>query len=481
MKSAMEKSCMEEISHTVLDSLQKISVRTISNSYGLNIAEAVAILQKWIDENAAKAKLAPEFIVRGINPQRGSAFVTVASDKKLKTIQSKAKQVSSLLYSVEVASVSSRKITIPEDQEFKVINLPLEAGKRDIKVFVPADLPPAAVKPEPKSKINSMFAAGSSKPVSKPEPPKPAIKEEKQSSPPLTIKQEPAKPSSPKKSPAKGSPSKKKESKKPVTGKASIASFFSNKPATTKAAVSTPVVTVKEEKVSPKEETAQDKQLNGKQQDESQRWKRMISDESDDDDVVPNTPQEKKETKKAGGRKKSMTTKKEAANKKNVNPSKKSRILQIEDSSEDDEGDEDKSFKEPEEREIQFEAEGPQDVEMKDSEERDESPTKSADNDSSSLQRKKAKVKKLVTKTFQDDAGYLITVKEYEMVSASEDEVDDVSNNNTTEGKDIAKQSPPDGGKENKSVKAADKKVSKATPPTPKTKQGSIKSFFSKK
>ncbi|XP_058451068.1 DNA polymerase delta subunit 3 [Malaya genurostris] len=480
MEPVLEKTCMEEISHTVLDSQQKMSVRTISNNYGLNFAEAVAILQKWIEKNANKTKLIKEFIVRGIDSQKGCAFITVASERKLKSIQSKAKQVNNSLYSVEVASESSRKITVPEDQEFKVINLPLETDKRNIKTFVPAELPPATIKKEPKSKMNSMFTAGPSKSVTKQEPPKPTIKEEKQSSPPTTAKkQESTQSSSPKKSPTKGSPSKKKDAKKPVTGKASIASFFSNKPASSKPAAAS-TVTVKEEKVSPTEKLTEEKKLNGNgHQDESLRWKRMISDESDDDDVVPNTPQDKKEHKKGGSVKKPLTFKKTAANKKGANPSKKSRILQIEDSSE-DEADE-KNLEEPKEREIQFDIGISQDVDMKEDEVTNTSPVKTSENDSNETQRKKAKVKKLVTKTFQDEEGYLITEKVYEMVSASEDEADDVSNNNAATRKDVPKESLPNGRSDKKHSKATDEKVGKATPPTPKTKQGSIMSFFSKK
>lgn len=73
------------------------------------------------------------------------------------------------------------------------------------------------------------------------------------------------------------------------------------------------------------------------------------------------------------------------------------------------------------------------------------------------------------------------------MVSASEDEDGDASHNKAGEGKkaETAEKEPVASGGGNKNSKSdakpANKKPSKVTPPTPKTKQGSIMSFFSKK
>ncbi|XP_065073862.1 DNA polymerase delta subunit 3 [Ochlerotatus camptorhynchus] len=504
MDASLEKSCLEEISHTVLDSQQKISVRSISNNYGLNFLDAVKILQQWLDKNGTKANLVKEFIVRGFDPKQGGAFITVVNEKKLKVVQSKVSRISSVLYAVEVAAESSRKLVIPEEQEFSVINLPLRSDKRDVHVFTPAANPPpaaaAAVKQESKSKIKSMFAAGASKP--KQESPKPdTVKEEKQSPPAATGKKDTAKATSPQKSPSKGSPSKKKDAKKAVSGKASIASFFSNKPGASKpmpvaSAGSSAAVEVKKEKESPKEAKEpkkEERMTNGKRED-TPRWKRMISDESDGDDVIPNTPQAKKEPAKKGGRK-TLALKKKGTSK--ANPSKRSRILQVVDSSEEEEEEEDetRNLSEPEERLIKFDVDESEDAEMKDDEDAEEkkkkeqqlSPEKPVENDSNSLNRKRAKVKKLVTKNYMDEEGYMTTIKNYVMVSASEDEDDgDASNNNTAEGKKATAEEEPvasGGGDKNSTsnAKPANKKPSKVTPPTPKTKQGSIMSFFSKK
>lgn len=461
MDPTVEKSCLDEISHTVLDSKGKISVRTLSNNYEISFGDAVKVLQKWIDANGGKQKLEPEFIVRGVDA-KGVPYITVANEGRLKVIKGKGGQVSSMLYALEVASESSRKLNIPVDQEFRAISLPLKVDKRDVKVFVPAEAPPV-VKQEPKSK--SIFGASSSKVVTpKVEPPK--VKEEKSSPPAEVVKKEPTPTKVGTGSPTKVSPSKKKDAKKPVaTGKSSIASFFSNKPAAAKPETAAkPVekpaeIKVKEEKPSPKPEPAK--------QDETPRWKRMISDESSgDDEVIPNTPQEKKPEKKKA--RKPMTHRKPAAS----NPSKKSRILQVEDSSEEEE----EEMKEPEERLVAFEVEeSDADAEMKDG----QSPEKPVENDSNSANRKRAKVKKLVTKTFMDEEGYLTTVKEYQMVSASEDEAE----NNNTESVEAAAMA--NGKKEatakGKSEQKVEKKASKVTPPTPKTKQGSIMSFFAKK
>uniref|UniRef100_A0A1Q3F085 DNA polymerase delta subunit 3 n=1 Tax=Culex tarsalis TaxID=7177 RepID=A0A1Q3F085_CULTA len=501
MDTAVEKSCLDEISHTVLDSKGKISVRTLSNNYEISFADAVKVLQRWIDANGSKAKLAPEFIVRGTDP-KGIPFITVANEKRLKTIKAKAERVSSMLYALEAASESSRKLNVPVDQEFRAISLPLTAEKRDVKVFVPSETKaaPPVVKQEAKPKSIFGAAASSSKvapkAVPKAEPAKAvAVKEEKQSPPAATtaVKKEPT-PTKPAGSPTKVSPSKKKDAKKPVaTGKSSIASFFSNKPAAAaKPAASKPAekpvekpaeVKVKEEKPSPKQESKKPTK-----EDETQRWKRMISDESSgDDEVIPNTPQDKKPEKKKGGRK-PMTYKKgvAAAATSKANPSKKSRILQVEDSSEEEEDEVDRGLKEPEERLVAFEVEESDDAEMKDAKEL--SPEKPVENDASSANRGRAKVKKLVTKTFMDEEGYLTTIKEYQMVSASEDEGESeaaaaTTNNNNNKAEPVANgKKEGSTGKGKSETKATDKKAaSKVTPPTPKTKQGSIMSFFAKK
>lgn len=497
MDASLKKSCLEEINHTVLDSQQKISVRTISNNYGLKFLDAVNILQQWIEKNDTKAPLVKEYIVRGFDSNRGGAFITIVSEKKLQALQSKVSQMSSVLYAVEVPAKSSRKLIIPEEQEFRVINLPLQSDKRTVKVFSPTANPkPAAatsVKQETKPKINSMFATNASKP--KQEPPKPAtVKDKKESPPTSTDKKDTAKVASPSKSPSKVSPNKKKDAKKVVSAKASIASFFSNKPGASKpmsvnSSSSSPITEVKKEKESPKkvkEAIKSDRMLNGKRED-TPRWKRMISDESDGDDVIPNTPQAKQEPVKKGGRK-TQALKKQATSK--ANPSKRSRILQVEDSSEEEE---EENLREPEERLIKFDVDESEDANMKDSDDEDEnkktkkelSPEKAVQSDTSDLNRKRAKVKKLVTKNFMGDDGYMTTIKEYVMVSASEDEDGDASNNNMAEGKKTAEtESVSNGGvdKGSKSdAKPATKKPNKVTPPTPKTKQGSIMSFFSKK
>ncbi|XP_055592249.1 DNA polymerase delta subunit 3-like [Uranotaenia lowii] len=488
MDAALEKSCLEGISHTVIDSNAKISVRSISNNYGLNFADAVKILQKWIDANGKKNKLSKEFIVRGIDGRessKGCPFITLADERKLKSIQTKANDVTSVLYSVEVASESGRRITVPDEQDFRMINLPLKTEKRDVKVFTPAETS-AVVKQETKPKVNYLFGSSSSTSSKAPikSEPKPTASEVKQSSP--TKSAPVTKSSSPQKSPSKNSPGKKSNNKKPVSGKASIASFFSNQP--TKAAKSSTASApeVKTEKVSPKVEpkveTPSSVEKKKSEESEQPRWKRMISDESEgDDDVVPSTPQEKKEPKKRGpANKKVATAKKVAA--KNANPSKKSRIMQIEDSSEEEEDDEDKKMRDREERQVKLELSEDEDVEMKTTNGAanvDLSPEKPVENDANHNNKKRIRVKKEVTRTFMDEEGYLTTEKTFEMVSASEDEADDTTSKTSGGGKKAGSDSAAEtkGKVDSKEKKTA----SKVTPPTPKTKQGSIMSFFSKK
>lgn len=70
------------------------------------------------------------------------------------------------------------------------------------------------------------------------------------------------------------------------------------------------------------------------------------------------------------------------------------------------------------------------------------------------------------------------------MVSASEDEEggEEVpAKNSSDEKKTTNAKEPTTNGKAKADSKAAGKKAEKVTPPAPKTKQGSIMSFFSKK
>ncbi|XP_055644219.1 DNA polymerase delta subunit 3 [Toxorhynchites rutilus septentrionalis] len=484
MDPDLEQTCLEEITHKVMDAREKVSVRVISNNYGLDYSDAVKVLQRWIDKNCVKTKLTKEYIVRGVDIKKGNVFITVADEKKVGTIESKAKNVSSMLYSVSVASDSSKSLNIQGNNEIRVVKLSLKAEKRDVKVFTPTNPPPTVVKQESKPKINSMFTASASNANSKPKTePKPPVKEEKQSPP--AIKQESEKtPASQK------SPNKKKDDKKATSGKGSIASYFSNKAPSDKPSTASSTSTtaekpavVKVEKLSPKHKEKQESDdtvnSNGTKV-ETQRWKRMISD-SEDEEVVPNTPQEKKETKKKGGGKKPLTFKKGGASK--ANPSKKSRILEIEDSSEEeDEGN--KSLKEPEERLIVFDFDDAEDTEMKEEKIKKEDITAKSpvEKEMNGSDRRRAKVRKMVTKTFMDsDSGYLITTKDYEMVSASEDEADAFMNNNNAAKRKDSPTAANANGKKQSEAKTNDKKASKVTPPTPKTKQGSLMSFFSKK
>ncbi|KFB45587.1 hypothetical protein ZHAS_00013575 [Anopheles sinensis] len=489
MNADLLKTCHRELEHIVFDAKEKVTARRISNNWDVNVPKAVDVLQKWIDEQKDKAKLSLEYIVRGVD-KNGNAFMTLVKEDKLQNVCKLYPKSVKMLYSAEIAS-EIRPMNVSADSEFSVKNLRLEPQKRQIdhRSSAPAQSESVPVKQEKKPEKKNLFAT-----VSKPSS-TPVVKEEKPSPPPTpaTVKTEPlTQPASTKTSPKKQSP--KKDTKKVVNGKGSISSFFSSKPGQTAApskAVSTGS-TVKQEAESPtsanSESSASQKQtksakISESTKEEEKTRKRTITDDDDDDgersdedkDVIPSTPQEEKR----GGKKRAG--KPVLKRKKTANPSKKSRIMEICDSSSDDEemNGREAAEEKRKERLVEFDEEMAEpEVEEKP---KSPSPEKPVENDSNSANRTRGKVKKLVTKTFTDDDGYLITVKEWEMVSE-----DESLENGTDKEAGVASTTTAPAVKSNKtptlgSQTKAPSGEKKATPPTPKTKQGSIMSFFAKK
>uniref|UniRef100_A0AAG5DDR4 DNA polymerase delta subunit 3 n=1 Tax=Anopheles atroparvus TaxID=41427 RepID=A0AAG5DDR4_ANOAO len=477
MDAGFLKKCHRELGHIVFDAKEKVTVRRISNNWDIDNLTAAEVMQKWIDEQKEKAKLSLEYIVRGVD-KKGTMFMTLVKEDKLQNVFKLHPNCVKMLYSVEVAS-DIRPMNVSLDSEFNVKNLRLEPQKRQIEHRPAAPVksePVVVVKQEQKPGKKNLFATVS-KPAAEP------VKEEKASPPatPVMVKAEPQTPTVTKVSPKKQSP--KKDTKKVVVnGKGSISSFFSSKPGQT---APTPKVantgsTVKQEPESPASSTS-DSAASQKQSEpapvkpepglpkETARKRTISTDErsDEDQDVIPNTPQEKKrEAKKRSG-------KPQLKRKKTANPSKKSRILEICDSSSDDERE--AAEEQRKERLVDFDEEmaEPTVAEKQPS----PSPEKPVENDSNSANRNRGKVKKMVTKTFTDDDGYLITVKEWEMVSEDESQ-----ENGTDKETSVASSVPVAKGK---STPASQGKAAsgekKETPPTPKTKQGSIMSFFAKK
>uniref|UniRef100_A0A182QHH7 DNA polymerase delta subunit 3 n=1 Tax=Anopheles farauti TaxID=69004 RepID=A0A182QHH7_9DIPT len=480
MDEDLLKTCHSEIGHIVFDTNEKVTTRRISNNWNLSSQQSLEVLQKWTEQQKGKKELSLEYIVRGID-KSGNVFITLANEVKMEQICKLFPKSSKMLYSVEIAS-DVRPLNVSNDNEFSTINLRLDAQKRKMESIASVQITPQAppVKQETQPKKSNMFSMTNKAPV----------KQEKHSPPPMQpqVKEEPKSTISPKKtSPKTQSP--KKDAKKAATGKGSISSFFSSKPGQTTAAPKT--VPVKQEPQSPapsapvaavKEESKESsvKSVSSTKQAENARKRTITDDEAteDDEEVIPSTPQEDKkrtDSKKRPIAKKPLLQQK----KKSLNPAKKSRILEICDSSSEEELDGREAAEQRDERLVQFDEEMPEEPAAveKENARKSLSPEKPVENDASRVNRNRGKVKKLVTKTYTDDDGYLITVKDYEMVSEDEEPANGVSEKEMAAPAVKAK-AASNLGSQGKSS-SIDKK--KETPPTPKTKQGSIMSFFAKK
>ncbi|XP_052867303.1 DNA polymerase delta subunit 3 [Anopheles cruzii] len=466
MDAELLKTCDREIAQLVYDANEKVTVRRISNTWHIDCRQSVEILQQWIDAQSGKSKLSQEYILRGVDPN-GNVFMTLANEEKSAKITQKYHGCSKTLYSVEVHS-EVRPLNVTADREFAVIKLRLEPEKRQLDQRPPpAALPTqsAVSVKQDKKPASNMFA--------KVKPNVAEVKEAKSSPPSVAIKAEPktSPPTATKTSPKKPSP-KKDQTRKPATGKGAISSFFAAKPP--QAAASKPAVdvAVKQESEASTEAThSKSTTANGDsvpQQKQEHSRKRTIPDDDEDEDgeAIPNTPQEDKRVAK-----KKRQSKPVLQRQKQTNPSKKSRIFKLCDSSSDDE-ETDGGAERRKERLVDFEDvtdEQPMEV-QEEQKQKSVSPEKPTENDSNSANSTRAKVKKPVIKTYLQD-GYMVTIKEFEMVSDDEClPVLDEAGKPTVNGKETpngnAHAVPPE---------------TKETPPTPKTKQGSIKNFFVKK
>ncbi|XP_035781044.1 triadin-like [Anopheles albimanus] len=478
MDTAALKTYHREIGHLIFDANEKVSVRKISNLWNIDSQQSVEILQKWIDDQKDSAKLSREFLIRG-KDKNGNVFMTLANEKRAAKITSKYVGCSKMLYSVE-ASSDVRPMNVSSDRDFAVIKLRLESERRELaKRSLPTAQPAvAAVKQEQKpSKANGLFGAMASKQVKTPA----VAKEEKSSSPPPpapavpTIKPEPQTPTI-KVSPKKASP--KKDTRKQTNGKGSISSFFSSNPGQT--ALSKAVVKTEPESPSNAQGT---KKASEEQKKLAKSRKRTIDedeedevaikkereDEEEEEEEIPNTPQEEKREAKKRRTGKPLLQRKSVANQ-----SKKSRIYAICDSSSEDEAEATEKRRE-EERLVKFDQDPEIEADPEPMEASTISPEKPVENDSNSVNRNhRGKIKKLVTKTFMTADGFMETVKEYEMVS--EDEAQEAAHSEQSPAVDTKLGAP-----NAKQVKAESIERKKTTPPTPRTKQGSIMSFFAKK
>lgn len=254
---------------------------------------------------------------------------------------------------------------------------------------------PSASKPSTSKGVNSLFGAAPIKKetLSNGTSAHVKVKEEKSS---------PKKVISPKKSSPRNDSPKKKAAAKPPVAK-SISSFFSSKPTASKpVATDTKEKAVKvETKAEPKVEPVAVKTEVAEAATPKESKKRVLS--QSDDDSIPGTPQ----AKHAPANKKS---KKAPANMKNEKvATNRSRIMQICDSSSDEE--EATTSKQAmetkqDEGEVKKEKENTTPTKNSTPEAMDTEEIRS-DTNGTQQQKKRGKVKKMMTKTFKDDDGFI--------------------------------------------------------------------------
>jgi len=246
--------------------------------------------------------------------------------------------------------------------------------------------------------------------------------------------------------------------------------FFSSKPAVPKATGSLTDTKPKpklEEKVEIKPEVVDEVREKKSEAENKKNRKRTLSQATNSDgEAIPGTPQDNPTQKKKKVKTEPVKTKSKAA-------SNRSRILQICDSSSDEEDivakDGVKNDKD---------AAGDADVSMKEKENKTPPKNNSENNDNDTAtvpQKRRFKTKRMVTKTYEDEDGYINTVREMEEVSCSEDETEKVSVKATTN-----QSKHTNGTSAGNLERDAAKGKKKVSPPNAK-KQGTILSFFTKK
>jgi len=440
MDNSMKSACFEEITHLLCDADKRVNIIDISNNWNVSQKDSETILlewsRQWIEKNKNKA-LVKTFFIRGVD-KNGNLVISVAVEEKLNVVKEKFDKFSYSLYSVELASKSKgNHVHIEKLSDCKWVNLPLKHVERDI-----------IVKPLPVNQAEEPITAKKIPTI------KSEVNDEKTPLENVDIKSE------------KETPKKKESNKtsKLATGKASITSFFSKQ-------ASTSIDVKKEAKSESNESPEQCDSSNmfdhqsSMEVDESKENitnhkavehqtkeevvekgnnKRSIIDVDDDsNDEIPGTPQETKKPKNS--------TKKYAEK-----SSKHTRIMKLEDSS-DEEDNRDEQMK----------------LLASPVKEKEESKT-TPQNDlvKTTEINLKRKAKKTVSRTFKDEDGYLVTTNEVVEYSCSEEE------------NDLPAEEPI---KETKTVPTSDAsleknaKKKKISPPKAASKQGSILNFFSKK
>lgn len=424
-----------------------MSVKTISNNWDLSAQDSLKLLEKWLELHKNKMNdLNTEYVVRGTS-EKGNPVIAVlfslmhpefllssviiiyffifqqiVSYKKLKKLDTVLAKHQKTLYAVETSS-NSRRLNVSRNIEIKCTNLILASELREVKgmPFVPTpatkSLPVKSIPTEsastsngkvetiPSSKpqkttnssasVSTMFANQQKKNDAKVEA---QVKVEKTS--PTTSGQ--VAPS------VKESPKKKGINKKVVNGKGSISSFFNAKPnvSSTKPQKSIEITSppsdpevkkpgspIESLPVKNREKVIDmsAKEIPKKKLETPlKNRKRTISDS--DSETIPNTPdtetisQIKKKTKPAA--KKTVKQK--------PNAKKRSRIIALADSSEEDEP---TVEEEPAEKFIKFDEE--------DSPKKENTNLTNKTVTQESGVKKKRKAKRMITQTKEDEDGYM--------------------------------------------------------------------------
>lgn len=446
MDAESEKMCLEEIDHAVLDNDKKVTIAFISNNWNIPNKNSEVILEKWLKNYQGDRNIVKEYLIRGTD-SNGNVIITIVAEKNLPKADEICPNHTRVLYSVEVGSTNGKSLKIQESAPNKYKCLKLHSEERNFKRNTNGTAHPIekSIKKESEStkKSSNFFGTIASKSMQPKD-----VKPDKDVTKDVKVKDEITSPSKVKTSGQAKSPKQSGQAPaktvKSQQGKSSIASFFASKPSTsttTKAEISVLEATAKIEKVKIKDEPIT-VDSNGTKNTQ----KRPHSNASDSN-----------EESKSNDKKQPMPSKK----KMKLEP-KRSRLLQICDSSSDED---DMSNAKDSVMEVEEEV-----VVKKEKENKTPSPVKSEKknaNISNDSKKRRVKVKKIVTRTYEDEDGFINTVRETEEVSCSEEEPE-------------VTEPPPKKLTPNASNGSSANTKKKVSPPDGK-KQGSILSFFGKK
>lgn len=433
MNEVDSELCLKEISSDILDSGKTVNISVLSENWSMSLKSSAATLEKWMNNCAGGKPLVKQFLVRG-SREDGSTFMTIASEEKIPSLSGKLSEGFPMLYSIRLGPDTPTIVTpLVLETKRKRIQLSDSGSQRESHKEI--DSPP--LKNEASTQKGSQpFATANSLKITN------GVSSSK------SVKTEPKSPTkhqtstkTEKISPKKKSPIKKEVGKK----NGLIGSFFSAKSQTKSEKVTSPPIEKEIKKENGKPEESKSEKHNGKRSSVS-------NGHSESDEQIP-----AESTDNPPKRRKVEQEKKKAR-------SKGSRIMLMADSDEDEvKSEPETSGKESDEME---EPEQSNNVEEEKKETKISSPNLPKTG--------KSKKRRIVTKTYEDEDGFIRTVKESEEYSSSEPE-DAPSDEKTVKLETVESKL------ENKEPQTKGKGKTVKPPSKPATKQGSIMSFFTKK